>query len=472
MTIYGNLDFIDKQYTPKKDEVLLLYRVTPAKGVSLARAAEYIAGESSIGTWTKIQTMNPTIARTLKPHVFRIDTRRSLVEIAYPAHLFELGNLPGLLSSIAGNIYGMKGLDELRLEDIGLPKAFVKSFPGPLLGIPGIRRLTGKKKRPLLGTIVKPKVGLTSAQHAQVAFDAWRGGLDVVKDDENLTSLSFNTFEERMKLTFRARDEAERETGEMKVYLANITAETEEMKRRARVVKRLGGEYVMIDILTVGWAALQTMRTYCGKLGLAIHAHRAMHAALTRNRRHGISMLAIAKLARLVGVDQLHIGTANVGKMDSPKDEVLLIEREIEESSIDPDELHGALHQEWYGLKPTLAVASGGLSPLSIPPVVAAMGTDIVMQFGGGCHGHPDGTYAGAKAIRQAWEAVEQGISLSRYAATHPELARAMEKWGGTAPAKKRAVKKSKTTKRKMTKSKTTKNKTTKNKIRKSGKRR
>jgi len=337
----------------------------------------------------------------------------------------------------------MKGLDKLRLEDISLPRSFVRSFKGPLLGIKGIRRLTRQRKRPLLGTIVKPKVGLTAAQHAKVASDAWRGGLDVVKDDENLTSLPFNTFDERMKRTFRARDEAEEETGEMKVYLANITAETEEMKRRARLVKRLGGEYVMIDILTVGWAALQTMRDDCGKLGLAIHAHRAMHGALTRNRKHGISMLALAKLARLVGVDQLHIGTANIGKMDAPKDEVLAIEQEIEGAEVDADQLHDVLHQEWYGLKATLAVASGGLSPLSVPRVVAAMGTDIVMQFGGGCHGHPDGTYAGAKAIRQAWEAVEQGVSLSRYAQSHPELARAIEKWGGRkrpVPAKKTRV--------------------------------
>ncbi len=430
MSIYGNLDFIDRHYVPGKHDVVLSYIVTPQRGTSLSRAAEYIAGESSIGTWTKIQTMNPTIARTLRPHIFRIDEKTGEVRIAYPELLFEPGNMPGILSSIAGNIYGMKELTKLRLEDIGFTQRLVRSFQGPLHGIEGIRRITGVKGRPLLGTIVKPKVGLTAAQHADVAYAAWTGGLDIVKDDENLVSMSFNGFDERMRLTLHARDRAERETGEKKIYLPNITAETEEMKRRAKAVKRLGGEFVMIDILTVGWAALQTMRGHCGRLGLAIHAHRAMHGALTRDKLHGIDMLVLAKLARLIGVDQLHIGTANIGKMEGGPEEVLAVEREIERGAVAANEAQHVLHQGWHGVKPVLAVASGGLSPLSIPLVVDIMGRDIVMQFGGGCHGHPDGTKAGAKAIRQAWDAVEKGISLKRYATDHEELARAIMKWG------------------------------------------
>lgn len=446
MSIYGNLDFIDKHYTPTKTDVILDYTVTPLRGTTLARAAEYIAGESSIGTWTKIQTMNPTIAQTLKPHIFKINKKTKEIRIAYPELLFEPGNMPGLLSSIAGNIYGMKELLKLRLEDIGFSKKLLESFKGPQYGIKGIRKMTGVKKRPLLGTIVKPKVGLSSEQHADVAYNAWVGGLDIVKDDENLCSMSFNTFEKRMKLTFRARDQAERETGETKIYLANVTAETEEMKRRAKIVKRLGGEFIMIDILTAGWAALQTMRDFCQKEKLAIHAHRAMHGALTRDKKEGISMLTIAKLARIIGVDQLHIGTANVGKMEGAPDEVLAIEREIERGEMYANEIHHILRQEWHHLKPTLAVASGGLSPLSIPQLVKIMGTEIVMQFGGGCHGHPDGTRAGAMAIRQSWDAVSQGISLVEYAKTHQELARAIEKWGRS-KARTKAVKKPKSKK-------------------------
>ncbi len=455
MTIYGNLDFVDKQYKPKKTDVLLNYIVTPIKGTTIERAAEYIAGESSIGTWTKIQTMNPTIAKTLKPHVYSIK-KNGEVKIAYPEHLFEPGNMPGILSSIAGNIYGMKELAKLRLEDIRFTDTILKSFKGPQFGIEGIRKITKVKNRPLLGTIVKPKVGLTSEQHADVAWQAWTGGLDVVKDDENLTSMSFNRFKKRAKLTFAARDRAERVTNEIKIYLCNVTAETEEMKRRAKLVKKLGGEYIMIDILTVGWAAVQTMRDWCQKHKMAIHAHRAMHGALTRDKRHGIDMFAIAKISRLIGVDQLHIGTANIGKMEGAPDEVLAIERMVEKQEVFADEFHHVLHQKWGKIKPVLAVASGGLSPLSIPKIVRLMGTDIVMQFGGGCHGHPDGTFAGAKAIRQAWEATEKGISLSQYAKDHQELARALMKWGKAKrrveQPKKKIKKKAKKVKKKVKK--------------------
>jgi len=430
MSIYGNLNFVDRHYKPRETDVVLDYLVTPKKGTTVARAAEYIAGESSIGTWTKIQTMNPVIAHTLKPHVFKIDEKSGEVKIAYPEKLFEPGNMPGILSSIAGNIYGMKDLTKLRLEDISFSTKLLRSFRGPQYGIHGIRRFTKVHDRPLFGTIVKPKVGLTAEQHAEVAWQAWTGGLDIVKDDENLVSLDFNEFDKRMKLTFQARDEAERFTGEKKIYLANVTAETDEMKRRALVVKRLGGEFIMIDILTAGWAAVQTMRAFCEKNSLAIHAHRAMHGALTRDHKHGISMLTIAKIARLIGVDQLHIGTANLGKMEGDSDEVLTIERLIEGSAMKADEVHQVLKQEWHGLKPTLAVASGGLSPLHIPALVDLMGVNIVAQFGGGCHGHPDGTRSGAMAIRQAWDATSRGIPLEVYAETHPELAKAIAKWG------------------------------------------
>ncbi len=438
MSRYGNLEFINTKYRPGPRDVILSHRVAPARGVSLARAAEYIAGESSIGTWTRVTTMNERIARRLKPSVFSIDEKSGIIKIAYPEELFEPGNIPGLLSSVAGNIYGMKGLRRLRLEDLSLTRKLVKSFPGPRLGVKGVRRLTGVRGRPLFGTIVKPKVGLTAAQHARVAYEAWRGGLDIVKDDENLTSLSFNRFSERVRRTLAARDRAERETGEKKLYLANVTAETEEMKRRALLVKRHGGEYIMIDILTVGWAALQTMRAFAGKHGLAIHAHRAMHAALTRDPRHGISMVAIAKLARLAGVDQLHIGTANLGKMEASKDEVLALERVAEEGVVSADEAHRVLRQDFHGVKPTLAVASGGLSPLAIPKLVERMGVEIIAQFGGGCHGHPLGTRAGARAIRQAWEAVERGATLEEYAKDHKELALALARWGDRGSQKSR----------------------------------
>ncbi len=427
--IYGNCEFVNKKYKPKKTDLVVMYKVEPIKGVSLERICELLAGESSIGTWTKISTMNPKIAKQLKPSAFYINKKKNLVKIAYPEKLFEKNNISGILSSIAGNIYGMKEAKKLRLEDITFPKSIIKSFPGPKYGIKGVRKITKIKNRPLIGTIVKPKVGLTEKQHAKVAYESWMGGLDVVKDDENLTSMQFNNFYKRVNLTFKARDKAEKETGEKKIYLPNITAEYGEMKKRAEHVKKKGGEFVMIDILTVGWSAFSSMRKVTNKLKLAIHGHRAMHGALTRDPKHGISMLVLAKISRLLGTDQLHIGTAGIGKMHGSVSEEVSIEEEIEKQKIKANPKTNRLEQNWHNLKPVLAVASGGVSPLDVPKIVQTMGKDIVIQAGGGIHWHPKGSRYGAMAMRQALEATMKKIPLKKYSKTHKELKEALVKF-------------------------------------------
>ena len=431
------LNYINLKYKPKYTELLIEYYVEPSKGYTLDYCAEQIAAESSIGTWTTISTMNKRIANRLKPTVYYINPKTKIIKISYPQALFEKGNMPQILSSIAGNIFGMKMLKNLRLEDIEFPRAILNSFKGPRYGIAGIRQLMRLKKRPLIGTIVKPKVGLNEKQHARVAYEAWVGGLDVVKDDENLSSMTFNSFKKRIAETVKMKKLAEKQTGEKKIYMPNVTAETMEMLKRADYVKRKGNEYVMIDVLTAGFAAVQTLRNHTD---LVIHAHRAMHAALTKNHKHGISMLCLAKLYRLIGVDQIHIGTAGVGKMGGSKNEIVLIEDEMEDVYIPQQDKERVLEQKWGNIKPTLAVASGGLSPLSLPPVMNAMGNDIVMQFGGGCHGHPQGTLKGAIAIRQALDATLKNISLDEYAKDHVELRLAIKKWGKV--SKKKVVKK------------------------------
>ncbi len=419
------LDYVNYKYKPKKTDLIAEYYVEPSKNFSLEFCAQQIAAESSIGTWTTISTMNKRIAKTLKPNVFYINKRKKIIRIAYSYKLFEKGNMPQILSSIAGNIFGMNMLKNLKLLDIEFPKVLIDSFPGPRYGIQGIRKLLNIYDRPLIGTIVKPKVGLTEKQHARVAYEAWVGGLDVVKDDENLTSMSFNSFKKRINETLKMKRLAEKRTGKKKIYMSNVTAETDELLKRAEYVKSKGNEYVMIDVLTSGFAAVQTLRKHTD---LVIHAHRAMHAAITKNPKHGISMLALAKIYRLIGVDQLHIGTAGLGKMSGSKKEILLIEHEIEYNELTEKNLT-VLYQNWFKIKPVLAVASGGLSPLSIPGVLRAMGTDIVMQFGGGCHGHPQGTLKGAIAIKQALDATQKHIDLKEYAKDHVELRQAIKKW-------------------------------------------
>lgn len=395
--------------------------------LSLEETAVEIAAESSIGTWTKIGTMSEKIFSKLSAKIFEIKKitadgekdknengiNAGIIKIAYPLDLFEAGNIPQLLSSVAGNIFSMKKVENLRLENLELPEKYVKSFKGPKWGIEGIRKIAKIENRPLIGSIIKPKMGLSAKEHARVAYECFMGGVDLVKDDENLTSQSFNSFEERVKETLKLAREAEKQTGSKKICVFNVTAETSEMIKRAEFIKKSGGSCAMVDIITLGFGAVQSLRK--ANLGLIIHGHRAMHSAFTRNFRHGISMLVIAKLARLAGVDQLHTGTV-VGKMEGGKNDVLAI--------------NNFLLADWHGLKPVLPIASGGLHPRLVPKLMKILGNNIVINFGGGIHGHPDGTLTGAKAARQAVEAAIKNISLGEYAKGNVELKKALEKWG------------------------------------------
>ncbi|OYT38348.1 type III ribulose-bisphosphate carboxylase [Candidatus Pacearchaeota archaeon ex4484_31] len=415
-------DYVDLKYRPEKDDLICEFYVKPSK--SIEEAAGAVASESSTGTWTEVKA--PERVKKISAKVFSI--KGNYIKIAYPLQLFEPSNVPQILSSVAGNVFGMKEIKALKLLDVSFPKKIVREFKGPLFGIPGVRKLLKVKERPLVGTIIKPKLGLTAREHAKRAYQAWIGGCDLVKDDENLTNQKFNQFKKRVVETLKLKEKAERETGERKAYLPNITAETEEMLRRARFVKENNGTYVMVDIITAGWSSLQTLREENESLSLVLHAHRAGYAALSRNPRHGISMLVIAKIARLIGLDQLHIGTI-VGKMDTPKREVVAIDQEIEESIIVSDKAGHILEQKWFHIKPMFAVCSGGLHPGHVPYLIKRLGKNIVLQFGGGIHGHPLGTESGARAVRQAVNAALEGIPLEEAAKKQKELKLALERW-------------------------------------------
>ncbi len=417
-------EFIDLNYVPSKTDIIATFYVKPAPGISIEDAAARVASESSVGTWTELRFV-PSRVNRIKARVFEIDKEKRIVKIAYPIELFELDsdappNIPQFLSSVAGNIFGMKAIEGLKLLDIHLPKEFVKHFPGPQFGISGVRKIMKVEKRPITATVPKPKVGFSAEEFAKVAYELWIGGIDLCKDDENLTNLSFNKFKDRVLLLMKMREKVEEGTGERKSALINITAETREMLKRAKFIADNGGEFVMIDIITVGWAALQTVRYEFEDLKLAIHAHRAMHAAFTRNREHGISMLVVTKLSRLIGVDHLHSGTAGIGKMESEEKEVLAI--------------CDALRNKWFHIKRTFPVASGGLHPGILPNVMKIMGTDIIVQVGGGVFGHPSGIRAGAEAVRAAIDAFLENVSLEEKARESKALFEALQKWGAKKP--------------------------------------
>ena len=411
-------EFVEESDEPD-DELVCDFYLKHTDEVGFGWAAGAVAAESSIGTWDpNLTTMRDEI-RDMGARVVETDTdagdaeNDGVARIAYPPELFEAGSMPQILSSIAGNVFGLSEVVNLRLEDVRFPPGIVERFPGPALGYETVKSRVGADDRPVVGTIVKPKLGLRADEHAEVAYEGWIGGLDIVKDDENLADMEFNRFDERVRATLEAKREAEDETGERKLYFPNITAPADEMKRRADVVLENGGDYVMVDILTAGWGALQEVREHIGD-DVGIHGHRAQHAAFTRLPYHGISMLAVAKFARLCGVDNLHAGSV-VGKMEGGREEVT--------------DIYDFLRSDW-GVKTTIPVASGGLHPGVVGDVVEILGAETVVQAGGGVHGHPDGTRAGGEAMRQAAEAAGEGVSVERRAEENEALASALEKWG------------------------------------------
>jgi len=418
-------EFVDRNYTPAKDDIVCLFSFEPAAGIRTEEAVGRIASESSTGTWTTLFTMPPRMKK-LQATAFEIE--KNFVKIAYPIELWEEGNAVQLLSGIAGNIFGMKALKNLRLIDATLPPAYIRNFPGPHFGNDGIRKMMKIHGRPLTGAVPKPKIGFSAKEHAQVGYETWMGGFDFVKDDENLTSTPFNRFEDRVKLMAKLRDVAENETGEKKSAFLNITADVETMKKRTDLLAEHGWNYAMIDVVVAGTAAVMTMRNYCSDLNLAIHAHRAMHAAFDRNKKHGITMYFLAKLMRLIGVSQIHTGTA-VGKLTGTKSESMLLADLLRERKVEANGT-SCLSQDWGKIKSAFPVSSGGLHPGLVPPVLDIYGCELVLLVSGGIHGHPKGTRAGARATMQAVEAWQDGVTLEEKAKKAKELAQALKKWG------------------------------------------
>ena len=420
----GYKDFIQLDSPATQDEFVCTFRVEHDPAVDFAWAAGALAAESSIGTWDPGLTTMTGEERQYGARVIKMDEAKKLAWIAYPPGLFEFGNLSQLLSSVVGNVYGLKEVHKLRFVDIEMPAAYVRSFPGPQLGIEGVRRLVGFRDRPILGTIVKPKLGLSSDNWAKAAYNAWRGGIDFVKDDENLTNMVFNGFYDRARKVMEAKKKAERETGEKKLYFCNVSAPVSEMKKRADFVcGEMGNNYVMIDVLTVGWSAVQEMRDHLEGKGIGIHAHRAMHGAFSRLEDHGIDMLPVSKWIRMAGSDTLHAGTLGAGKMFT------------EGGKSHARAIYDMLRGEMYGLKTVFPVASGGMHPGVIHHVWDASGSpDFCAAAGGGVHGNPLGSEAGARAMRQAVEAYQKGIPVEEYAKKHDELAAAIKRWGTKPP--------------------------------------
>lgn len=397
-------------------DVIATYYFRPEEGTTPEFAAQAIADEETTGTWTDIGTRADYIKR-LDGQVESVEATGEgyITEIRYPCEIFESGNIPQYLSVVAGNLFGLGRLRSVRLLDAVFPEELCP-FPGPAFGMKGIREIIGtvESGRPHVGTIIKPKVGLTPEDTAAVAYEAAVGGVDFIKDDETLTDQGFCPMEERVAEVMARLDDAMSETGRKILYAVNVSDRADRIVERAEKALECGANMLMIDVITCGFSAVQAL-CELKSADVPLHIHRTMHAAMTRNPEHGIAMRPIARLVRMAGGDQLHTGTVS-GKMGHDPAE-LITDNKI---------LTGPM----FGLKPVFPVASGGLHPGKVRAELEALGTDIVLQAGGGIHGHPDGTRAGAAAMRQAVDAYMEGVSPEVYAEDHRELNRALKKWG------------------------------------------
>jgi ribulose-bisphosphate carboxylase large chain len=332
-----------------------------------------------------------------------------------------------MMASITGNVFGFKAIRALRLEDLRIPVALVKTFQGPPTGIQVERDRLNKYGRPLLGATLKPKLGLSPRNHGRACFELLRGGLDFTKDDENITSQPFMRWGDRYQFVMEAVRKAEHETGERKGgHYLNVTApDCEQILERAEFARQLGSPIIMHDYLVGGLSAHATLSRWCRRNGMLLHVHRALHAVVDRQKDHGIHFRVLAKWLRLAGGDHLHTGTV-VGKLEGERQTTLGVADLLREDFVPANRSRGIyFDQDWASLPAVLPAASGGIHVWHMPALVEIFGDDAVLQFGGGSAGHPQGSRAGATANRVALEACVQARNEGRdLAAEGPEILR------------------------------------------------
>src|SRR6476620_5370518 len=387
VTPYAEMGYWNPDYVPRDTDGLCLFRITPQEGVDPVEAAAAVAGESSTATWTVVWTDRLTSCERYQAKCYRVDaipgTDQHIAYIAYDVDLFEEGSIANLTSSIIGNVFGFKALKSLRLEDMRIPPHYAKTFQGPAHGIVMEREYLNKYGRPLLGATTKPKLGLSARNYGRVVYEALRGGLDFVKDDENINSQPFMRWRDRFLYTIEGVQRANEQTGEIKGHYMNVTAGTmEDMYERAEFAKELGSVIIMID-LVIGYTAIQSMAKWARRNGLILHLHRAGHGTYTRQKTHGVSFRVIAKWMRLAGVDHIHAGTV-VGKLEGDP----LMIRGFYDTLLDThteQKLEQGLffEQDWASLNKVMPVASGGIHAGQMHQLIHYLGEDVVLQFGG-----------------------------------------------------------------------------------------
>jgi ribulose-bisphosphate carboxylase large chain len=408
---YAKMGYWDAAYAVKATDVLALFRVTPQPGVDPVEASAAVAGESSTATWTVVWTDLLTACDRYRAKAYRVDpvpnsTDQYFAFIAYEIDLFEEGSLANMTASIIGNVFGFKAVSALRLEDMRIPHSYLKTFQGPATGVIVERERLNKYGIPLLGATVKPKLGLSGKNYGRVVYEGLKGGLDFLKDDENINSQPFMRWRERFLYCMEGINRASASTGEVKGSYLNVTAAVmEEIYSRAEFAKELGAVICMVD-LVLGYSAIQTVALWARKNDMILHLHRAGNSTYARQKNHGINFRVICKWMRMSGVDHIHAGTV-VGKLEGDPLMIQGFYDTLLKTELKVNLPYGIFFEmDWASLRKCLPVASGGIHCGQMHQLVKYLGEDVVLQFGGGTIGHPDGIQAGATANRVALESM------------------------------------------------------------------
>jgi ribulose-bisphosphate carboxylase large chain len=429
--------------TLKEDElirdgkhVLVAYHMKPKAGFGgYVETAAHFAAESSTGTNVEVSTTD-AFTRGVDAIVYVADEERELIKLAYPVELFDRNITDGramiasFLTLAIGNNQGMGDVEYAKMHDFYFPPEFLRLFDGPATTISDLWRVLGRPHVDggfIVGTIVKPKLGLRPRPFADACYEFWKGG-DFIKNDEPQGNQVFAPMKETIPLVADTMRRVQDETGEPKLFSANITADDPfEMIARGEYILETFAELsdhvaFLVDGYVAGPTAITTARRRFPNQYL--HYHRAGHGAVTSPQtQRGYTAFVHCKMARIQGSSGIHTGTMSFGKMEgetADKYIAYMLERDSADGPY--------FHQDWQGMNPTTAIISGGMNALRIPGFFENLGhNNVIMTAGGGSYGHVDGAAAGARSMRQAAECWKQKADPIEFAREHPEFARAFE---------------------------------------------
>ena len=432
---YANLSLREDDLMAGGRHVLCAYVMKPKAGYGYLETAAHFAAESSTCTNVEVSTTDD-FTRGVDALVYEVDEQKEIMKIAYPTDLFDRNIIDGramlasFLTLTIGNNQGMGDVEYAKMYDFWMPPEYLRLYDGPSTDISDLWRVLGRPVVDggfIVGTIIKPKLGLRPQPFARAAYDFWLGG-DFIKNDEPQGNQVFARLKETITAVADAMRRAQDDTGQAKLFSANITADDyREMIARGEFILETFAENAdhvafLVDGYVAGPTAMTTARRYFPKQYL--HYHRAGHGAVTSPQtQRGYTAFVLAKMARLQGASGIHVGTMSYGKMEGEKDDTniaYMIERDTADGPF--------YRQEWQGMRPTTPIISGGMNALRLPGFFENLGhSNLILTAGGGSYGHLDGPAAGATSLRQAEQCWRERANPLEFARDHREFARAFE---------------------------------------------